>query len=293
MKTHHTDLGAFCAWRMFPMLPLILGLLLLPGSLQARTWWNEAWSAREKITVDTSDNGVAVSDPVGTTTVVVRLHDGNFDFSNSKEDGSDLRFVDSDDKTLLASQVEKFDTVMNEGFVWVKIPDLKPGTARDIYLYSGRNEKKKPAKGEKVDLPKTAYDGDTVMVYHFNEHGTPPGDSSGNGIRAETPGIPIDGSMIGGGIKLDGKKPISVPANPNSAVLEAAPYTWMTFVKPATLVPNVPIYSRKDGANGLRIGLDNGIPFMEISGASGTQRGTANAPLAAGAWKHLALVSDG
>jgi len=293
MKTHHTDLGAFCAWRMFPMLPLILGLLLLPGSLQARTWWNEAWSAREKITVDTSDNGVAVSDPVGTTTVVVRLHDGNFDFSNSKEDGSDLRFVDSDDKTLLASQVEKFDTVMNEGFVWVKIPDLKPGTARDIYLYSGRNEKKKPAKGEKVDLPKTAYDGDTVMVYHFNEHGTPPGDSSGNGIRGENPGIPIDGSMIGGGIKLDGKKPISVPANPNSAVLEAAPYTWMTFVKPATLVPNVPIYSRKDGANGLRIGLDNGIPFMEISGASGTQRGTANAPLAAGAWKHLALVSDG
>ena len=138
-------------------IPILLALLLiLPGSLQARTWWNEAWSSREKITVDTTDNGVAVSDPIGTTTVVVRLHDGNFDFSNSKEDGSDLRFVDSDDKTLLASQVEKFDTVMNEGFVWVKIPDLKPGTAREIYLYSGRNEKKKPAKGEKVDLPKTS-----------------------------------------------------------------------------------------------------------------------------------------
>ncbi len=272
---------------------ILVLLVLATGSLHARTWWNEAWSTREKISVDTTDNGVAVSDPIGTTTVVVRLHDGNFDFSNSKEDGSDLRFVDSDDKTLLASQVEKFDTVMNEGFVWVKIPDLKPGTARDIYLYSGRNEKKKPAKGEKVDLPKTAYDGDTVTVYHFNEHGTPPGDSSGNGIRAETPGIPIDGSMIGGGIKLDGKKPISIPANPNSAVLEASPYTWMTFVKPTSMVPNVPIYSRKDGANGLRIGLDNGMPFMEISSAAGTQRGAGTTPLAAGAWKHLALVSDG
>jgi biopolymer transport protein ExbB len=272
----------------------ILALLVLAaGSLNARTWWNEAWSTREKITVDTTDNGVAVSDPVGTTTVVVRLHDGNFDFSNSKEDGSDLRFVDSDDKTLLASQVEKFDTVMNEGFVWVKIPDLKPGASRDIYLYSGRNEKKKPAKGEKTDLPKTAYDGDTVTVYHFNEHGTPPGDSSGNGVRAENPGIPIDGSMIGGGIKLDGKKPISVPANPNSAVLEAAPFTWMTFVKPTSMVPNVAIYSRKDGANGLRIGLDNGVPFMEISSSAGTQRGAGAAPLAAGAWKHLSLVSDG
>jgi biopolymer transport protein ExbB len=268
-------------------------MVVAAGSLNARTWWNEAWSTREKISVDTTDNGVAVSDPVGTTTVVVRLHDGNFDFSNSKEDGSDLRFVDSDDKTLLASQVEKFDTVMNEGFVWVKIPDLKPGAARDIYLYSGRNEKKKPAKGEKTDLPKTAYDSDTVTVYHFNEHGTPPGDSSGSGVRAENPGIPIDGSMIGGGIKLDGKKPISIPANPNSAVLEAAPYTWMTFVKPTSMVPNVAIYSRKDGANGLRIGLDNGVPFMEISGASGTQRGAGTTPLAAGAWKHLSLVSDG
>jgi biopolymer transport protein ExbB len=268
-------------------------MVVAAGSLNARTWWNEAWSTREKISVDTTDNGVAVSDPIGTTTVVVRLHDGNFDFSNSKEDGSDLRFVDSDDKTLLASQVEKFDTVMNEGFVWVKIPDLKPGTARDIYLYSGRNEKKKPAKGEKTDLPKTAYDSDTVTVYHFNEHGTPPGDSSGSGVRAENPGIPIDGSMIGGGIKLDGKKPISIPANPNSAVLEAAPYTWMTFVKPTSMVPNVAIYSRKDGANGLRIGLDNGVPFMEISGASGTQRGAGTTPLAAGAWRHLSLVSDG
>jgi len=272
----------------------ILALFVLATeSLNARTWWNEAWSSREKITVDTTDNGVAVSDPIGTTTVVVRLHDGNFDFSNSKEDGSDLRFVDSDDKTLLASQVEKFDTVMNEGFVWVKIPDLKPGASRDIYLYSGRNEKKKPAKGEKTDLPKTAYDGDTVTVYHFNEHGTPPGDSSGNGVRAENPGIPIDGSMIGGGIKLDGKKPISIPANPNSAVLEAAPYTWMAFIKPTSMVPNVAIYSRKDGANGLRIGLDNGVPFMEITSSAGTQRGAGTAPLAAGAWKHLSLVSDG
>jgi len=256
-------------------------------------WWNEAWASRVKFTVDTSDNGVPVGGDVGTATVVVRLHDGNFSFEGAKEDGGDLRFVDSDDKTLLASQVEKFDPVMNEGFVWVKIPDIKPGQTRDIYLYSARNEKKKPAKGEKTDLPKTAYDGDTVTVYHFNEHGTPPGDSSGNGVRAETPGIPVEGSMIGGGIKLDGKKTINIPANPNSAVLESAPFTWMTFVKPAALDPNAIIYSRKDGANAIKIGLDSGAPFFEITNASGAQRSTPAAPLAAGSWKHLALVSDG
>ena len=238
------------AFRPF-FLTLILALFL-PASLHARTWWNEAWSAREKFTFDTTDSGVPLPDAPGTATVLVRLHDGVLDFSQCKEDGTDLRFVDSDDKTLLASQIEKFDPVMNEGFVWVKIPDIKPGQTRDIYLYYGRNEKKKPAKGEKTDLPKTAYDADTVSVYHFNEHGTPPGDSSGNGVRAETPGIPVEGSMIGGGIKLDGKKPISIPANPNAAVLEAAPFTWMCFVKPTVLDPNAIIYSRKDGANGLR-----------------------------------------
>ena len=274
---------------------LLTFALLIGGSidLQARTWWNDAWGTRTKFTVDTSDNGVLLPDAVGTATVVVRLHDGNFDFTSAKEDGSDLRFVDSDDKTMLASQIEKFDPVMNEGFVWVKIPDVKAGATRDIYLYSARNEKKKPAKGEKTDLPKTAYDGDTVTVYHFNEHGTPPGDSSGEGVRAETPGIPVEGSMIGGGIKLDGKKPISIAANPNAAVLEAAPYTWMCWVKPTTLAAESILYSRKDAASALKIGLDNGAPFFEITGPAGTQRSAPAAPLAVGTWKHLALVSDG
>ena len=272
---------------------LIFVAMLLSGSLQARTWWNDAWRSRTKITIDTTDNGVPISDSIGTATILVRLHDGNFNFAAAKEDGSDLRFITGDDKTLLASQIEKFDTVMNEGFVWVKIPDLKPGAATDIYLYTARDDKKKPAKGDKTDLPKSAYDGDTVTVYHFNEHGTPPGDSSGEGNRAEAPGIPIEGSMIGSGIKLDGKKPISIPPTPTSAILEAAPYTWMTWVKPTALTPNVAIYSRKDGANALRIGLDNGVPFLEITGPSGTQRTAPVAPLPAGSWKHLAVVSDG
>jgi len=290
MKNDLRSSAALLARHAFLMLAFAL---VLPGSLQARTWWNDAWNARTKFVLNTTDNGVPVTDAPGTATVVVRLHDGNFNFEESKEDGSDLRFVDSDDKTMLASQVEKFDPLMNEGFVWVKIPDIKPGTTRDIYLYSGRNEKKKPGKGEKTDLPKTAYDGDTVTVYHFNEHGTPPGDSSGNGVKAETPGIAVGGSMIGGGIKLNGKNAISIAANPNSAILEAAPYTWMAFVKPTALAPNVALYSRKEGANALRIGLDNGSPFMEITNASGVQRSAPAAPLAAGSWKHLALVSDG
>jgi biopolymer transport protein ExbB len=274
-------------------LGLLAVALLSPVSLQARSWWSDAWRSRTKFTIDTSDSGIPIHDAIGTATILVRLHDGNFDFDAAKEDGSDLRFVAADDKTLLASQIEKFDPIMNEAFVWVKIPDLKPGATTDIYLYSARDEKRKPATGLKTDLPKSAYDDDTVTVYHFNEHGTPPGDSSGDGNSAQTPGIPDEGSLIGTGVRLDGKKPISIQPTPTAAILEAGPYTWMAWVKPKTLTPDTALYSRKDGASALRIGLDNGVPFLEIDNASGSHKANATAPLPAGTWKHLAVVSDG
>jgi len=78
-----------------------------------------------------------------------------------------------------------------------------------------------------------------------------------------------------------------------AAILEAAPYTWMSWVKYTKPTPNTAIYSRKDGGNALRIGLDNGVPFLEISSAAGTQRTAPVSPLPAGTWAHLAVVSDG
>ena len=118
----------------FLILSFVFGALwlLLPGAVQARTWWSDAWRERTKFTIDTTDNGLPINGPIGTATILVRLHDGNFNFDSAKEDGTDLRFVAADDKTLLASQIEKFDPVMNEAFVWVKIPDLKPGATTDI-----------------------------------------------------------------------------------------------------------------------------------------------------------------
>ena len=48
--------------------------------------------------------------------------------------------------------------------------------------------------------------------------------------------------------------------------------TWMAWVKPSTLQPNGIIFSRREGAGALVIGIDNGIPFAEVTSANGTQR---------------------
>jgi hypothetical protein len=75
--------------------------------------------------------GVAISEPIGTTAVLVRLHEGVFSFMSSKEDGSDLRFVADDHKTVLKHHVEKWDSLFNEAYVWVQVPELKPAAGHE------------------------------------------------------------------------------------------------------------------------------------------------------------------
>src|SRR4051794_15067228 len=96
-------------------------LLLLGASAQAKDWWDKEWTVRKKFTVDTTEKGAPVTEPIGGAVLLVRLHDGNFKFDAAKEDGSDLRFLAEDDKTPLNYHVESYDTQLHEGFVWVKL----------------------------------------------------------------------------------------------------------------------------------------------------------------------------
>src|SRR5271166_6034747 len=158
-------------------LALMGWLLGVSLSGTAFAWWNDDWSLRKKITLDTTSTGVSISDPIGTSVLLIRLHDGDFQFDNAKDDGSDIRFVAEDDKTLLPYHVEKYDSLLNEAFVWVKALELKPGTKTSFWLYYGNAA----SPAQDADDAKHLYDTNTVLVYHFAEHGAPAGDSTSNG----------------------------------------------------------------------------------------------------------------
>ena len=271
----------------FSLLSGLLAVLFFSNNAQA--WWNGDWSLRKKITLDTTTTGAGIADPIGTTQVLIRLHDGNFQFLNAKEDGSDLRFVAADDKTLLVFHIEKIDPVLNEAFVWVKVPDVKPGEKTFFWLYYDNQG----GKALKVDDVKGTYDSDTVLVYHFGEHGSPAADATGSGNSAQNAGMNSDGSMIGGGLRLDGAKAVVLPAATSLAHAEGAPLTWSAWIKPSLLLPNAAIYSRHDGANGFIIGLDKGSPYVEIIHSNGTQRSATAAPVAINSWHHLAVIANG
>lgn len=269
--------------------PLMLALLLLaalwPSSASA--WWNEQWTLRKKITVDTGPSGAGISDAIGPAQVLVRLHVGNFRFGAAREDGGDLRFVAADDKTPLKHHVEKYDSLLGEALVWVGVPDLKPGAKNDIWLYYGNQ--KAPAA---VD-PKGTYDPDTLLVYHFNDRSTPAQDITAWANAAQNAVPAADGAIIGQGARLDGQTALMLPGSPSLVVAENGELTWSLWFKMTAPQPGAVVFSRSEGANGLTVGLDNGVAFVEVANGGNVQRSAGGAAIAAGTWHQIAFTAKG
>nr|WP_236823751.1 DUF2341 domain-containing protein [Blastochloris viridis] len=242
---------------------------------------------RKKITLDTSSTGATINDPIGTVPVLVRLHVGNFRFASAKDDGADLRFVAGDDKTPLKHHVEKFDSLLGEALVWVQVPNVAAGAKTEIWLYYGNK------KAVTASDAKGTYDPDALLVYHLAERGTPAQDSSPWANHAQSAGQPADGAMIGTGLRLDGRTPLTIPGTPSLAFAAGAPFTWSAWIKMAATQPNAVLYSRRDGRNGLVVGLDNGAAFVEVTREGGSERSVAGVPVPANTWHHLAVVSTG
>ncbi len=251
-----------------------MGLLAaqLHADEKAAPWFDKKWPVRKKITIDTSDKGVAIKDDIGTALVLVRLHGGNFNFLGSKEDGSDLRFTLDDHKTLLKHHIEKWDGLLNEALVWVQVPDLKGGAVRDIYLYSSNPEA--PGTGD----PKACFDDNISAAYHFTDGN----DASGKGGAVENAGSPVSSSLIAGGLRVLGQAAVTLPDSPDNAWPADTALTWSAWIKPTSLQPNAVIFQR--GA--FLISIDSGTPYVSIN----NQRSTAGAALTPAQWHHFAVI---
>ena len=266
----------------------LLGILYLAFALTGQSraedaWWNPAWTQRQKLTLDTG--AAAITDATGGVTVLVRLFDGNFQFAGARDDGSDLRFVAADGKTVLPHQIESYDNLLNEAFVWVKLPDVKPDSKETFDIYFGNADAAMPA----APTPAEACDTDTTLAYHFAGRGTAPTDATANGNNAETAGTTAEGSLIGNGLRLLGTAPVTIQNSASLEWVQGQPLTISTWVKPSALQANAIILSRADGKSSFRLLLDQGIPLIEV----GSARSQPGAPIPVGTWSHLVLVADG
>ena len=255
---------------------LFLLMLLLPATSMA-AWWNEAWTTRAKITLNTSAAGVETRDAVAGLVVPVRLHSGNFDFALAKTDGSDLRVLSGDDKTPLKFTVERFDAVSELALLWVAVPSLLPGSnANALYVYAGNaNAAAEPATN--------AFDSGYALVAQFAEaDGTPAADASG-ALRTLQPLARQANGLLGTSARLSGDAAVGWPANDRVQVAADAPATvsfWMRSdtVERGTLLQWGPL--RLSLAAG-KINAEAGA--LRISGGS----------IPIGAWAQVAVASGG
>ncbi|MBN3724080.1 DUF2341 domain-containing protein [Burkholderia sp. Ac-20379] len=267
------------------MLAALLGTL--PGI--ANAWWQNDWSFRKAITIDASAKGANLNESAGRVPLLIRLHSGNFQFDGLADNGADIRFVAADDKTPLNYQIEQYDPVLGVALIWVDVPKMPAGSAESIWMYYGN---KKAPDGSK---PAEVFDADYALVYHFNgAAGTPPKDATAYANNAQAATVrTVEDGIVGKGVSFDGNGSLTLPATPSLNVAAGGAFTFSAWVKPAALASNALLYSRRDGANALLIGLDNGLPFAEIDGGGAPVRIAGTAPLTAAQWAHVAVTDDG
>ena len=151
---------------------LALGLCATLLTPSAHAWWNEAWSQRARVVIDTTDRGQPLPTAVTEAVLPVRLHSGNFDFATAAADGADLRVIGADDKTPLPFSIERFDAVNELALLWVRVPVVAQGSDKNVlHVYAGNAQ----AAAE----PPAAVFGDAyAAVLHFSETDGPARDAA-------------------------------------------------------------------------------------------------------------------
>jgi biopolymer transport protein ExbB len=265
---------------------LMLLLTVLAGVLPsaAHAWWQPDWQYRKQITVDSTAQGMPLGGAAGRTPLLVRLHTGNFTFDGIHEKGADIRFVAADDQTVLNHQLESFDPLLGMALVWVDVPEVADGQRQDIWMYYGNQKAPASANGQ------LTFDPNYTLVYHFDgAAGAPPRDTTAYSNHGQTPtGAAVDG-VIGRAAQFTGAAPLMLPASPSLAIPAAGAFTFSAWVRADQPAGEQLVYARRDAGNALLIGLNQGVPFVEVNG----QRSQPGQPLTPAAWQHLAVTADG
>lgn len=123
------------------------------------TWWDSSWAYRRTLALDNSAQPEALIN----FPVLVVLEATSFDYSRTTATGSDLRFVDADDSTVLSFEIERWNP-SGRSEVWVRVPRIAPSSTSDgMHMYYGN-----PAAADGQDSA-GVFDSTYAAVWHFSE----------------------------------------------------------------------------------------------------------------------------
>ncbi len=259
----------------------------IPGLSAAANWWNDDWQFRKELGFDLSPTGANIPGSPADVPVLVRLSIANFPyFADTKPDGGDLRFMASDDVTPLAYHIERYDSMSQMAFVWVRVPRLAGGAASDkIFLYYGNK-----AAAAVADAAST-YDKHQALVYHFGPAAGAPQDVTANkSDPVAFEAVVNPASLAGSGARFAGAEVITVPAQGALRHMPAQGLTISAWVRMEPGASRVYVAALEDANAAIVLGLDGAKPFVESRAGGQTALATASADVTPSEWHHLALT---
>jgi biopolymer transport protein ExbB len=269
------------------LLAVFLASIGLFASPNAFAWWHDDWAFRKEITFDLTPTGAAISGTATDVPVLIRLSLGNFAyFNDAKADGSDLRFIASDDKTPLKFHIERFDPQAQIAFVWVTVPRLTAGVNTDkVFLYYGNKDA--PAGGDAAG----SFDKSQVLVYHFGPAANAAQDSTAYKSEPTNFSAEINNaSLIGSGLRFSGAQNLAIPAGGALRLLPAQGSTISAWIRIEAPQSNAYVAQLADNGRELILGIEGAQAFARYVDGTTVQVGATSA-MTTGEWHHLALVA--
>jgi hypothetical protein len=221
---------------------LVSGYLLLrnPDSAAAE-WWNDQWSYRKQLTIDSDE----VTADLENFPMLVSVTDSDL-ADKAQSDGGDIIFVDAEGKKLV-HEIESFNDSTGALVAWVKIPLLDADADSYLYMYYGN------ANVEDQQKPTEVWDDDYVMVQHMNEEGT---STRFDSTRNNNDGTPqnYDGDeatssgKINGADDLEAGDSTNILIADNESLDQTAEFTISAWINMETLRSYNSIFSKSDGS---------------------------------------------
>ena len=281
-------------------------IVVVPGSVTTIQY--VGWKFSKKLRLNTTAAGANVAGNVTDFPVLIRLNGSNFNFSQARPDGADIRFTKADN-TPVPYEIERWDATLRSAEIWVKLDTVFGNDSSHlITMYWGAStvgSTGSPQGSATASLSNSAAVFDTANgfqgVWHMNEpNGLVAQDATGNhydGTPSDTAPAAAEGA-IGLAQEFDGVSNYLQMIGTSASKLnfpENGNYSLSAWVYVDTLVDSTTHVIASKGHEQYYLKLYWDIQhweFAEYHDKVGWQV-SSYAPAVARVWKFLVGVRDG
>ncbi len=156
------------------------------------------WRYSRPLYLNTTSSGANVTEDIVNFPVLVRLTPGNFNFSQSKNNGTDIRFAKSNN-TSLPYEIERWDSVNGSAEIWVKVDTVYGNNnSQFLMMYWGNKNAVDSSNSVTVFDTSAGFSG----VWHLSENKDSSFDATVHAFNGKNFGTTTVSGIIGNSIRL-------------------------------------------------------------------------------------------